>query len=301
MPSALHPFRIGSRLLPAVLAALLAVATLPPTTAAGQETVEIPGPGETLYHVRLADGSELVARITSVEEDLVTFTTSGGARLEVERAQIREIRPAGGTVVEGRYWEPDPNASRLFFTSTGRSLRQGEAYVGTYLIVLPFVGVGLTDRITLAAGAPVLFGEFEPFYLAPKVQLVRTESAAVSAGALVFLFQEEQVGIAYGVGTFGSHERALTAGLGFGFVGDDFSSEPVGMIGGETRVGRRVKLITENYFLPDDDIAVVLSGGLRFISGSLSADVGVFAAAGDDGGGCCLPMVNFSWTFGKGH
>jgi hypothetical protein len=280
--------------------ALCAVTALLPALAGAQEAVEVPDPGETLYQVELADGSEFVARITAVDEGTVTFETSGGTRLEVPRAQIRSLRPASGTVVEGEYWAPDPNSSRLFFTSTGRSLAQGEAYVGTYLIVLPFVAVGLTDRFTLGAGAPVLFGEFEPFYLAPKLQVVRTESAAVSVGTLAFFYEGDNVGIAYGVGTFGSADRALTAGVGYGYAGDDFSSEPVFMLGGEARVSRRVKLITENYFLPDDT-GTLLSGGIRFISGRLSSDVGVFGASGEGDTECCLPMVNFSWAFGKGR
>lgn len=284
------------RWLAACMILLLAVAA--PPGAAAQQTPEIPPPGNALYEVELADGSDFIARIQAVEGETVVLLTTGGARLEVQRSQIRAIRPAGGSVVEGRYWAPDRNHSRLFFTATGRTIPKGEAYVGTYLIVLPFVGVGVSDRFTLAAGAPVLFGEFEPFYLAPKVQIVRAERAQISVGTLAFFFRGETLGIAYTVGTFGSSDRALTAGVGFGYSGDDVESEPLGMIGGEVRVSRRVKLLTENYFLPSElDTGIVFSGGLRFLSGSLSADVGIAGAAGVDGG-CCLPLVNFSWAFG---
>lgn len=279
---------------------ILVLAVAAPPGATGQQAPEIPPPGDALYEIELADGSEFIARITAVEGESVVFTTAGGARLEVQPSQIRAVRPAGGSVVGGQYWAPDRNDSRLFFTATGRTLPKGRAYVGTYLIVLPFVAVGITDGFTLAAGAPVLFGKFEPFYVAPKVQLVRTEKAQISVGTLAFFFEEEVVGIAYGVGTFGSSDNAFTAGLGFGYSGEDFESEPLGMIGGETRLGRRVKLMSENYFLPGSvDEGIVFSGGLRFISGNLSADVGIAGAAGNDAG-CCLPLVNFSWAFGGG-
>ncbi len=266
--------------------------------AAAQETQEIPPPGETLYEIGLTDGSTLYARITAVDGDRVVLTTMGGTRVEVTRGQIREIRRAEGSVVAGEFWVADPNVSRLFFTSTGRSLPAGQGYVGTYLIVLPFVAMGITDRFTLGAGAPVLIGEFEPFYLAPKLQLVRQPAAAFSVGTLVFFFNDENVGIAYGVGTFGSPDHAFTAGLGWGYSGADFTSEPVALLGGETRVSRRVKLITENYVLPEA-VGVIFSGGLRFIGTRFATDVAVAGIATGDDAGCCVPLVNFSYTFGR--
>jgi hypothetical protein len=269
-----------------------------PTSAVTQEVQQVPAPGDALYEVSLVDGSTLFARITAVDGDRIVLTTVGGTRVEVTRGQIREIQPADGSVVQGEFWVADPNVSRLFFTSTGRSLRQGEGYVGTYLIVLPFVAVGVTDRFTLAAGAPVLTGELEPFYLAPKLQLVRASSAAVSVGTLVFFFNDENVGIAYGVGTFGNRDRAFTAGLGWGYSGTDFTREPLALLGGETRVSRRVKLITENYVLPEA-VGVIFSGGLRFIGTRFATDVAVAGIATGDDAGCCVPLVNFSYTFGR--
>jgi hypothetical protein len=290
--------KLGRRRRGALLAAgLVAIAALARPGVA-QEDVEALVPGETLYEIRLTDGSVIFARVTAVEGETIVMITLGGARVTVERSQIREARPADGRVVEGEFWREDPNSSRLFFTATGRTLRQGEAYIGTYLIVLPFVAVGVTDRFTLAAGAPVLLGEFEPFYIAPKVRLIRTAKAEIAVGTLVFFIDDDNVGIAYGVGTFGTPDNALTVGLGFGFSGDDFSSQPVAMIGGEARTSRRIKLVTENYFLPGET-GLVFSGGLRFLGERFSADVGLAGYAGDGDSECCLPIVNFSYAFGR--
>lgn len=44
---------------------------------------------------------------------------------------------------------PDPNPTRLFFGPTGRSVKKGEGYVGVYGLFLPFVQVGITDRISI--------------------------------------------------------------------------------------------------------------------------------------------------------
>ncbi len=258
-------------------------------------------PGEEVYEIRLQDGSRLFARITSVQGDAVVLTTTGGSRVEVARMQIAELVRAEGTVVNGEFWTEDPNVSRLFFTSTGRALEQGRAYIGTYLIVLPFVAVGVTDWFTIGGGAPLLLGEVQPFYVAPKLQLFRTERAAFSVGTLHFVLNEDfddtDVGIAYGVATLGTRDNAVTLGLGFGYAGSDFQSQPVAMIGGELRTSRRIKLLTENYFLPGETGAV-FSAGVRFLGERLSADVGVGGAAGDGDVGCCVPLVNVSYVFG---
>jgi hypothetical protein len=259
---------------------------------------EFPEPGDDVYEVQLVDGSSVFARVASVDGDRVTLTTIGGVEIVLNRMQIREMRLAEGGIVEGQFWRRDRNNTRLFFTSTGRSLAQGEAYVGTYLLFLPFVAVGVTDDFTIAAGAPVLFGQFDPFYVAPKLRVMHSGSAEVSIGTFALLVDGEGIGIAYGVGTFGSQDRAMTVGLGFGFAGSDFLSQPVAMIGGEVRANASVKLITENYFLPGETGAVI-SGGIRLIGERFSTDLGIMGFAGDGDTGCCLPVVNFSYAFGK--
>ena len=271
-----------------VLMMALVVIAVPATPALAQVEIEALTTGDTLYEIRLTDGSVLFARVTEVEGETIVLVTSGGARLEVARSQIREVRVAEGRVVEGEFWRKDPNTSRLFFTATGRTLDKGKAYVGTTLIVLPWVAVGVSDRVTLAAGAPLFFSEAQWFYVAPKVQLVRTPTAQISVGTLFIVVDDERVGINYGVGIFGTPDNSLTVGLGFGFEGDDFSSQPVAMIGGEARASRRIKLITENYSLPGEtgvlfsitenyslpgETGVLFSGGFRIIGERFSTDL----------------------------
>ena len=273
-------------------------ATLTLATAKAQTPPDIPERGDTVYQIRLADGSEVFARIVELDAEQVVLVTAGGGRLEIDRSQITQLRPARGRVRDGEFWNEDPGGTRLFFTATGRSLAQGESYIGTYVVVLPFAAVGLTDRVTVAAGAPVLFGELEPLYVAPKVQVVRSPTVQASLGTLAFFFDDDVVGVAYGVGTFGGEDKALSAGIGYFYSGDDVESEPAFMLGGETRVSRRIKLITENYVLPDA-VGVILSGGIRVMGDRFNTEIAVFGARADGEGECCLPVVNFSYSFGR--
>ncbi|MCY4648536.1 MAG: hypothetical protein OXE73_16840 [Gammaproteobacteria bacterium] len=282
-----------------LIASLIVVTTALPAAARAQTPPDIPAPSDALYEVRLGDGSVIYARVVEFDEARVVFETVGGARLDVERTGIEGIRPARGQVVDGEFRTEDPGATRLFFTSTGRSLERGESYVGTYVVVLPFAAVGVTDRFTIVGGAPVLFGELEPFYLGPKVQILRHLEVQASIGTLAFFFDDEVVGVAYGVATFGDTDDALSAGIGYFYSGDEVLNEPAFMVGGETRVSRRIKLLTENYILPDA-VGVVLSGGVRIIGDRFNTEVGAMGAIADGGdGGCCVPLINFSYSFGR--
>ncbi|HEX2190516.1 MAG TPA: hypothetical protein VHG51_16525 [Longimicrobiaceae bacterium] len=276
---------------------------LPPAPAAAQVPERI-APSDTLVQVRLADGSTLFGRVVAVEDERVVLETEAGARVEVTRAQIRSLRPVAGRVRDGEVWEEDPHATRLFFAPTGRALRAGEGYFGVYELFFPFVTFGVADRLTVAAGTPIVPGAIGEFaYVGPKLLLVDAPRMQVSAGVFAGFFDGGTAGIAYGVGTWGDRDDAITAGAGWGFTtdGDDseVSSKPLVMLGGETRAGRRTKLLTENYFVFGESGGIV-SGGVRFFGDRLSADAGIatLLGAGCDGQ-CILPVVNFVYSFGR--
>jgi hypothetical protein len=76
------------------------------------------------------------------------------------------------------------------------------------------------------------------------------------------------------------------------------SNAPVIVVGGEARVSRRSKFVTENWiFTSRGSSGALMSGGFRFIGDRLSADLGVISGAGSGAVTCCFPMVNFVWNF----
>jgi hypothetical protein len=295
----------------AAVPALLAVAGTDPTPLAAQVPTQIL-PGDTLKELRLVDGSTLVGRVVAVEGDRITFETVTGVRLEVTRDQIRSLTTARGELVGGRFWQEDPNRTRLLVLSpTGRTLPKGEGYLSAFWIFFPFVGYGLTDNFTLSGGTPVLpevIGRV--IYLAPKLRVLGRDNLDVAVGALALFateyLDEGSVGILYGVGTYGSPDRSLTAGAGWGYAwgGEDpwVSNDPIIMVGGEYRVGPRTKLLTENFFVPGESGAL-LTGGIRFFGERLSVDFGIGAVAGlgSESGTPWFPVLNFVWNFGGGR
>jgi hypothetical protein len=282
--------------------------------AAGQvpDSAQLASDQETVYEVRLEDGSVLYGRIVAVAGTSVTMVTSGGVRIELQRAQIRAASPMRGTVrADGEIWPEDPNRTRLFFGPTGRALRAGEGYIGAFELFLPFVAVGLTDFLTIAGGTPIIPEAIgQVVYLAPRIQIVDTDRVQLSTGALAFFDLGDDadpgtLGILFGAGTFGSNDHALTAGAGWGFAGDEVSNRPAILFGGETRISRRVKLITENYYVSwddDDGDSITLFGaGIRIFGERMTGDLGLGFGGGAADFACCIPLVNFVYNFGSGR
>ena len=288
--------------------ALLAPVSAQDPPPASVPTAAKPAPRDTVVEVRLRDGSVLYGRVIEETPERIVVVTVNGVRLEVPRAQVESLRVSAGRAVEGAFWAEDPNSTRLFFTSTARPLRKGDGYVSSFMLFLPLVAYGVTDRLTIAGGTPILpvaFGRM--WYFAPKYTVAKRERSAFAVGALGFVLPEDfvdngSVGIMYGAGTWGSRDRAITAGAGWGYVWasgtSGVSNDPVIMLGGETRVSRRVKLITENWMFTSGKTVGFVSGGVRFIGDRLSADLGLGGFTGT-GSGCCFPLVNFVYNFGR--
>lgn len=247
----------------------------------------------------LRDGTRAYGRVERVDGSLVTFMTTAGAAVQVQAAEIVSVRPVNGRVVAGEFWRADANPTRLFFGPTARSLKQGAGYVGVYEVLLPFVQVGLTDRISVGAGTPLICcgNSEQPFWITPKVQIYAGESVQASIGAMHFLnVGDGNFGIAYVVGTRGSLDSAVTGGVGYAYERsyDRTNGAAVAMIGAEHRVTRGIKILTENYLFSG---GVIMTGGVRWMGERFSADLGVVVPT-DWGSAVAFPLVNVVYGFG---
>ena len=252
----------------------------------------------SLDELVLRDGSRLFGTVDRESDDEVVFRTQAGLVLTVPRTEIVSLHRVRGTIVNEEFRRADPNRTRLFFASTGRALERGQVTVGVFEVLIPFVQVGLTDRISVGGGTPLIFGFSDnwnrPFWVTPKVQVLSREQAQVAVGAFhVFDTDGNGGGIAYGVGTFGTDAGAMTVGAGVTYTGFDGEGALL-MLGGERQVRRNIKLISENYLWTGG--GGVLSLGVRFFGERLAADLG-FALPLGSGNGYLFPVVNVVYVF----
>ena len=247
--------------------------------------------------LELADGSRLIGRVVG-DGDPVEFELASGSVLLVARETIRGLTTVEGRVENGTFWRDDPSHNRLFFGPTGRTVGKGHGYVAVFEAIFPSISYGFHDRITLGGGT-LLIGDFEgshPVWFVPKFNLFQTDKGAMSVGALLLNAGNDWARIVYGVGTVGSKERSVTAGVGFGSAGDNGGLDvTVGQLGALVRVHENLALMTENYLRSHESEEVaILGGGVRFIGDRLTADLGVAIPVEDP---ILLPLVNFVWNW----
>ncbi len=262
-----------------------------PSAAARDSTVE---------RITLEEGTVLVGYVVQEDAGTIQFVTLSGMTLEVEKRQIRKREQLSGKMIQGRFWRDDPNSTRLFFGPTARPLKAGQGYFSVIQIFFPFAAVGVTDFIAIGGGVSLIPGvSSQLVYLAPKITPVSTEEFSLSGGVLYLALpdNEEDAGIAYGVSSFGSSNSSLSFGLGWGFSGDDFADKPIIYMGGELRISPAMKLLSENWFIPDSDVDFT-SFGVRFFGEHLAADIAlVYPLGADTKGFPFFPLVGFAYNF----
>jgi hypothetical protein len=294
--------RIGSILIAILMTGSLAV------TACGSDAETFgrelnPPDSGNIQIVTLKDGSTRIGKITNVGENDIKFDTEFGEEI-IAISAIREIREVpASSFKEGKFWFPNPNRTRLYFSPTGRMLAAGEGYFSTYYLFFPGVAFGITDNITMGGGFSLFPGvDFDKqlYYLTPKIGLYSRSPVSLAIGALILSVPETDdptfVGILYGVTTYGTADRSLTIGVGYGFQEDELADKPALMLGGEWRVGRRFALVSENWVIPGLDGALI-SYGIRFFGEQLSVDLALWNAIGETSIFPGVPYVDFVWSF----
>lgn len=250
-----------------------------------------------LQIVTLTDGSTIFGRIVTVGADTVAFQTGAGT-MQLSVKAIRDIRLiSNDDVREGDYWFPNPNSTRLFFAPTGQQLKQGEGYFSDYELFFPGVAVGVTDNISIGGGISLIpaSASDQIYYVTPKIGFSPSDQVHLAAGVLFAGTNGGTGGIYYGVGTFGDGNGSVTIGGGYGFAGGKIQSKPVGMLGGEFRIARRLAVVTENYLLPVSENNVLYSFGFRFMGEKLTTDLALANVSGSQIIG--IPYVDFVFRF----
>ncbi len=251
----------------------------------------------SMYQLVLRDGSRMYGTVEKDTPEEVVMKTPAGVVVTAQRSQVVSLKPATGRIVAGEFQPADPNTTRLFFAPTGRALRRGEAYVGVHQFIVPAIQVGITDRLSIGGGTPLLFfgdGDGRPFWITPKLQLLDTGRVQVAAGAFHgWGMDGDAGGIGYVVATFGSAAGSVTGGGGVAYAGDGGRTY-VAMFGADRQIRRNMKLISENYVWGSGDGLV--SAGLRFFGEQLSADVALGAPLNVTDA-FVFPIVNFVYRF----
>ena len=246
--------------------------------------------------LELKGGSTLIGKIESEDSTSIFFNLLSSAKIVIEKNNVLKREIVSSKVTNGEYWIEDPNKTRLFFAPTGRGLKSGKGYFSVYEIFFPMVSFGLLDYATLSGGMSLFPGaNSQLIYLAPKITPYQSEKFAVSIGDFFVKFPDNTddfLNIIYSVGTVSLGNGAITVGTGY----ETSSENPILLIGGELRISRYTKLITENWFIADTDFKVG-SLGLRFLGEHLAADFAFVFPLVDINDTILIPWIGFAYNF----
>jgi hypothetical protein len=214
----------------------------------------------------------------------------------VQQANIKTMQPLTSDQA-GKGWEPVGNGTRIFFAPTARTLRQGEGYVQDINIFFVGANYGITNNIAIGGLVGLVPGAgLNILAVTPKAGFAVTEKFSVGAGVLFASVFGETGGIGYGLATYGTADNNATLGLGYLFADGEVESSPVLVIGGATRVSRRVSLLNETYIV---DGGFGGLAGLRLAAARLSGSLGIFYGTDGEDGIVVPAYLEVTYRFGK--
>src|SRR5262245_1152051 len=253
----------------------------------GQRSKEMP-PVDSAAVIKfdMTKGPNRVGRVVAADDSSLTVVTLAAATVVLPRDSIEDWHQLRGTATPAGWRPTDLATSHLFFAPTARiTLARGCCSVADIDVFMPVVGYMVKDRVMLSVGASLLEGLDSAghgtgsgvAFADGKVGLTRGRLAALAVGAFWASFKNERtdgsVGMGYGVITLGSDDHAVTLLGGYPFATRSFAPDPIVMLGGETRVTRRLKLVTELWKLPQIR-GVPATYGVRWLGDEFSLELG---------------------------
>lgn len=257
----------------------------------------------SVYIITMQDGTILNGKIIEKRKTEIEFETNTLGKITIPINKIEEIKKVDASSFKsGKYWFPNPNATRYLFAPSAYNLGPGEGYYQNVYVLINSFNVGITKNISIGGGLEFLStfvslteGDFQPiFFITSKIGFKVANKFNMAGGILYGSFpglfggERSSAGIIFGLGTYGTTDHNITAGTGFGFINGEFSERPIITINGMTRVARKTALITENWIIPtkryeynyntgtsssSNTYTAIISYGIRFFGEKLSVDL----------------------------
>jgi hypothetical protein len=266
------------------------------------------------YSVELNSGTTFIGVLQLSTPTDLEFVTKDLGLVRVQRTNVKQMVMLSLSQAAKGY-DDVGNGNRLFFGPTARNLRKGEGTVQDIYVFFLGVNYGFTDYFSMGAlfsWVPAA-GTDNFFALTPKLSFPIKENLRAGAGALVFFQKGEMINLTYANTTYGSADNNFTAGVGYSFGRDEDLNTPVFMLGGMSRLTRRISIMNETYILRISDpyfSATLIGGiaGVRVASPRISGSLALLYAGysnersggfGDRSDGTAIPFAEVTFRFGK--
>ncbi len=264
----------------------------------------------TLVRIETTDGNEFVGKIVSEDANKIVIETEKLGQITIQKTDIKsrdKVKPE--QIKEGKLWFENPQATRYFWAPNAYGLKKGEGYYQNIYVLWNQFSVGVSDNFSLGGGVIPLFlfgGTSTPVFATAKISIpIEKEKINLGGGAIIGTVLGEEsfggFGILYGVSTFGTRDKNVTFGLGYGFADGEFAKTPLINLSGLFRFSSRGYFITENYYLNiDGEGGGIISLGGRWLIKKASLDfLLAIPYAPDMNTFIAFPVIGFAIPFGN--
>lgn len=259
--------------------------------------------------IETIDGNEYIGVIIERSADKIRLKTDKLGEISILNKDVKRVTEvAAARLKNGTYWLDNPQSTRYLWAPNAYNLKKGEGYYQNVWILFNQAVYGITDHFSAGVGVMPLFlfaGASTPAWITLKYSVpVVKHKVNVGAGALVGTVIGEtnsNFGILYGITTFGSRDKNINIGMGWGFAGGKMARNPTVNISGMIRTGAKGYFITENYFIgtPDNFVVLMSLGGRRIIK-NFGLDYGLLLPLGADiNTFIAIPWLGFTVPFGS--
>ncbi|HMP28980.1 MAG TPA: hypothetical protein PKD85_05235, partial [Saprospiraceae bacterium] len=220
------------------------------------------------YQVLLANETSFIGIFDGFSQDSTLFFSQEGLKFEVQTQQLKSLKVLENSQIKnGKYWYPNPHATRYFFGPTAFNLKEEEGYFQSIYGLVNSVNYGFTDHFTLGLGTEIitLFNGPQTAILTPKFGGYKiTDKTYGGFGSLMIINKEVGIsGIAYGIVSRGNLDHNFTVGTGWAFSTESFiQNKPILTFSGMTRVSKNIAFVSENWLIPVDQYEIIFSYGL---------------------------------------
>lgn len=243
------------------------------------------------YRIEMSSGAVISGHVVAVGPETIAIESKGIGRIELAKADIVKVVTLDSrNERNGRYWFPNPHATRYLIGPSAIPLRKGEGYYQNTYILINSVAYGITNHVSVTGGFELTstFGRSSPgpiCYLSARGGGEIAKQVHIGAMATYLSVpnwfgdddndgRRDGVGAISGVVTYGTTEAQVTAGAGWGYSAGGLSDRPVLSVSGLARVSRGIALVSENWIIPDDSgYNGIYSYGFRFMGERSAVDL----------------------------
>ena len=236
----------------------------------GQNTTEATQENTTFALIKTTDGNRYYGEVLDSTNQFILLKTESLGSISIQQTDIKAFKKFDAThhrkktAYASNKIPRRLQVSHYFLLPSGYGLQKNKGHFQNASIFVNRANYGINNKLSVGAGfIPLVFiaKSPTPVYIGVKgsIPIIRNKINLAVGGMGVKIVGAEAaiIGYTYGLGTFGSIDRNVSAGIAYSFVSNSEDSasagpltigdEPLLLLSGTFRYSKNSYIVTENY------------------------------------------------------